>query len=48
VNFDPSGGCSAVRQQSQQEGFDIIGPYWQKNPSTTWSVTITWIAMPAK
>jgi hypothetical protein len=48
VNFDANGSCDAVRTQSQQEGFDIIGPYWQKNPSTTWSVTITWIAMPAK
>jgi len=45
--FD-DGSCSAVRTQSQQEGFDIIGPYWQKNPSTTWSVTVTWIAMPPK
>jgi hypothetical protein len=45
--FD-DGTCSAVRTQSQQEGFDIIGPYWQKNPSTTWSVTVTWIAMPPK
>lgn len=45
--FD-AGNCSAVRTQSQQEGFAIIGPYWQKNPSTTWSVTVTWIAMPAK
>ena len=45
--FD-DGSCGAVRTQSQQEGFDIIGPYWQKNPSTTWSVTVTWIAMPPK
>ncbi|HEY6278834.1 MAG TPA: hypothetical protein VIX86_21180 [Streptosporangiaceae bacterium] len=48
VNFDVDGRCHAHRTQSQQEGFNIIGPYWQKNPSTTWSVTITWIAMPAK
>jgi hypothetical protein len=47
VNFD-AGRCDAVRTQSQQEGFNIIGPYWQKNPSTTWSVTITWMAMPPK
>ena len=47
VNFDV-GSCNAVRTQSQQEGFDIVGPYWQKNPSTTWSVTVTWVAMPPK
>jgi hypothetical protein len=47
VNFD-AGSCNAVRTQSQQEGFDIIGPYWQKNPSTTWSVSLTWVAMPPK
>jgi hypothetical protein len=46
-NFD-AGGCNAVRTQSAQEGFEIIGPYWQQNPATTWSVTITWMAVPPK
>jgi len=45
--FD-DGSCSAVRTQSQQERIDIMGRYWRKNPSTTWSVTVTWIAVPAK
>jgi hypothetical protein len=45
--FD-NGSCSAVRKQSQQEGFDIIGPSGQNNPSTSWVLTITWIAVPPR
>jgi hypothetical protein len=46
--FDPSGGCIAspaeFKTQSQTEGLQLIGPNTWHDNSTSWSITITWIA----
>jgi hypothetical protein len=44
--FDPSGGCQAGRQQSGKEGIALTGPTSFGDPSTSWTITITWIAAP--
>jgi hypothetical protein len=39
-----AGSCSAVQGDSQQEGIELTGPYSTADPSTSWTVTITWTA----
>lgn len=43
--FDASGGCTAGRNESRTEGLKLIGPESFADPSTAWTVTITWLAM---
>ncbi|HEX5189726.1 MAG TPA: hypothetical protein VFW16_09305 [Streptosporangiaceae bacterium] len=47
AEFGPSGDCLASTGQSEREGILLIGPSSSRDNSTTWTVTITWIAMPA-
>jgi hypothetical protein len=44
--FRPVGGCYASRGNFQDEGFDLVGPAWPDDTSTSWTVGITWMAMP--
>lgn len=44
--FGPSGDCIATTGQVQKEGVVLIGPSKPDNNSTTWTVTITWMAAP--
>jgi hypothetical protein len=39
-----AGTCSALQGDSQQEGIELTGPSSTADPSTTWTVTITWTA----
>lgn len=43
--FDATGGCSAARGQSQQEGIKLVGPTTISDNSTSFTITITWIAV---
>jgi hypothetical protein len=43
--FDASNGCTAGRNQSRTEGLKLIGPESFTDPSTSWTVTITWLAL---
>jgi hypothetical protein len=46
--FNPGGGCSAApaqfQSQTQHEGLQLTGPKTWDDPSTSWNVSITWIA----
>jgi hypothetical protein len=46
--FDSGGGCAATpaefKTQSQSEGIQLTGPQTYDDHSTSWSITITWIA----
>lgn len=45
--FSHNGGCYAVQNQSQTEGFELIGPAKATDTqSTNWTVTITWTPVP--
>ena len=48
AEFDPGGGCSAAPAEFQSvtahEGIRLIGPAASADGSTSWHVTITWIA----
>ena len=48
VNFQPTGGCYAIRGDAQREGFYITGP--SKIPSTdtakSWTAWVIWTAEP--
>jgi hypothetical protein len=45
--FASSGGCWAAQDESQIEGFKLIGPELSSNNSAKWTVTITWMPVPA-
>lgn len=45
TEFNSSGGCLALTGQSQREGLELIGPSTPDDNSTSWKVTITWIAV---
>jgi hypothetical protein len=47
AEFGPSGDCMASTGQSEREGILLIGPSASRDSSTTWTVTITWMATPA-
>jgi len=46
--FDPGGGCAATpaefASQTQHEGIQLTGPTTWDDGSTSWSLSITWIA----
>lgn len=46
--FNPGGGCSAApaqsQSQTQHEGIQLTGPKTWDDGSTSWNVSITWIA----
>lgn len=44
--FGPSGDCIATTGQVEREGVVLIGPSKPDDNSTTWTVTITWMAAP--
>lgn len=44
--FEPSGDCNASTGEVEREGVFIVGPYQPDDNSTTWTVTITWMAAP--
>lgn len=44
--FGQSGDCLAATGETEREGIRLIGPYWPDDPSTTWTVTITWMVAP--
>jgi hypothetical protein len=45
--FDPHGKCWAAQGASQDEGFELIGPFAvTDNASTQWTMNITWIPVP--
>lgn len=45
--FTQNGGCDAVQNQFQTEGFELIGPAMASDAqSTKWTVTITWTPVP--
>lgn len=48
AEFDPGGGCSAApaefKSQTAHEGIRLIGPKASDDGSTSWRVTVTWIA----
>ncbi|MGH3235093.1 MAG: hypothetical protein ACRDOH_17965 [Streptosporangiaceae bacterium] len=48
IEFNPGGGCSATpvqfSSQAQHEGIQLTGPKTWDDGSTSWSVSITWIA----
>ena len=44
--FGQSGDCIATTGQVQREGVVLIGPRKPDDNSTTWTVTITWMAAP--
>lgn len=44
--FDPSGGCMAGRGQVRREGLQLIGPTSWTDKSLSFTITITWVAMP--
>ncbi|HEY5990661.1 MAG TPA: hypothetical protein VIV12_30345, partial [Streptosporangiaceae bacterium] len=44
TQFNSGGYCTATRGLSQREGALIIGPKWTYTPSTTYTVTVTWMA----
>jgi len=44
--FGPSRDCIATTGQVQREGVILIGPSKPDDNSTTWTVTITWMAAP--
>jgi hypothetical protein len=46
TGFAPAGGCIASRAQAQNEGIEIIGPAASHDLSTSWTVTVTWLAAP--
>jgi hypothetical protein len=46
VAFDPSSGCAAARGQSGTEGIKLTGPAMFSNPAPSYTITITWIAVP--
>ncbi len=46
AEFSPAGGCLALSGQLQREGIELIGPSTPNDTSQTWSVTITWTAVP--
>ncbi|HEX6932756.1 MAG TPA: hypothetical protein VF162_11470 [Streptosporangiaceae bacterium] len=46
AEFGPSGDCLASTGQSEREGLVLIGPHRPDDGSTTWTVTITWMAAP--
>lgn len=46
AQFNPAGFCTAIRGMSQHEGAQIIGPAWSGHPSSSYTVTITWMASP--
>jgi hypothetical protein len=46
TQFNSGGNCGATRGMTQREGALIIGPQWTYTPSTTYTVTVTWIAAP--
>lgn len=43
--FDASSGCTAGRNASRTEGLKLIGPESFTDPSTAWTVTVTWLAL---
>jgi hypothetical protein len=43
--FNPDGSCTAFRGMSQHEGFQLFGPKWTFNQASSYTVTITWVAM---
>jgi hypothetical protein len=45
--FGSPGHCWAAEGKSQKEAIEIIGPSASGNSSTSWTVTITWIPVPA-
>jgi hypothetical protein len=45
-DFSASTGCMAARGQSGNEGIDLRGPESFSDPSTSWTITITWTAAP--
>lgn len=46
AEFGPAGDCLASTGQSEHEGLLLIGPHMPDDNSTTWTVTITWMAAP--
>ena len=47
AEFGSSGGCWAARGDFQLEGFKLTGPYLSSDDSESWTVTITWMPVPA-
>jgi hypothetical protein len=45
-NFSASNSCHAARGQSGNEGIDLLGPAFFSSTSTSYTITITWIAAP--
>jgi hypothetical protein len=43
--FDATGGCFASRRQSRAEGIKLIGPTRFADRSTSYTITITWMAV---
>ncbi len=48
TQFNPAGYCVATRGHSQHEGVKLIGPAYSDNLSPSWTVTITWVAIPQR
>jgi hypothetical protein len=46
TQFNSAGACTATRGLSQHEGALITGPKWTYTHSTTYTVTVTWMAAP--
>jgi hypothetical protein len=46
TEFGPAGACLAQSGQSQHEGVELVGPSTPDDTSRTWTVIITWTAVP--
>jgi hypothetical protein len=46
AEFGQSKDCLAATGETEREGIRLIGPHWPDDPSTTWTVTITWLVAP--
>jgi hypothetical protein len=46
--FNPAGRCWAGHRAIQLEGIRITGPSQTTDTSTTWTMTVTWFAVPGK
>jgi hypothetical protein len=44
--FQANSGCTAGRNQSRTEGLKLIGPESFTDPSPSFTVTVTWLALP--
>lgn len=45
-DFGTAGGCRTEQGDAQQEGVKLVGPGRPDDTSTSWTVTITWTAVP--